>query len=196
MNHLLTQSVNNIPYNWWQKAFDSTGTHLASLHFLRMIGCAAYVHQQEEYLLKMDLMETEMVLVGYETGSKAYCIWNPKSKKIVTSSDLTFLTSVFLLKNQDNHTFCKDVEEKEWWFTLMNYVREDDKFGKPHLSPTSQLSSAFSNQYHLHDSPIPSPMLKTLKVQSSRVGLAYQTTCILWKPEFVCGCYSQKTWCG
>ena len=37
----------------------------------------------------------EMVFVGYESGSKGYCLWNPKTRSIVVSGDVTFNESIF-----------------------------------------------------------------------------------------------------
>ena len=39
---------------------------------------------------KLDKKAVEMIFVGYEQGSKGYRFWNPATRSIVVSRDVTF----------------------------------------------------------------------------------------------------------
>lgn len=59
--------------------------------YFRVFGCKAYVHvQKSERAGKLDKKAVEMIFVGYEAGSKGYKFWNPATRSIVVSRDVTF----------------------------------------------------------------------------------------------------------
>ncbi|CAM9369359.1 unnamed protein product, partial [Hapterophycus canaliculatus] len=74
---------NETPY------FRMFGTQ-ASLQHLRVIGSSAFVHV-ETYKTKLDPRAWEGKLVGYSPNSRAYRIYNPKTRRIVSSRNVTFI---------------------------------------------------------------------------------------------------------
>lgn len=62
-----------------------------NLEHLRVFGCKAMVHVPQEKRTKLDIKSTECIFFGYSTESKAYRMYNPKTKKIVTSRDVIFI---------------------------------------------------------------------------------------------------------
>ena len=74
---------NQTPY------FRMFGKH-ASLQHLRVIGSSAFVHI-ETHKSKLDQRAWEGKLVGYSHNSRAYRIYNPQTRKIVSSRNVTFI---------------------------------------------------------------------------------------------------------
>lgn len=108
-----TRSAPDIPADAWQKACAGTGAHLSDLSFLRVLGCQALVHVPKTQRRKLDPCARDLILVGYETGSKSYRLWDPNSRKIVVSLDFTFNESNFPLREslkQATHTDDDDEE--------------------------------------------------------------------------------------
>ena len=71
------------PHELW------TDGHVPDISYFRIFGCKAYVHTPEDKRRKLDPRSIEMTLVGYEAGSKGYRLWNPKTRSIVLSHDVT-----------------------------------------------------------------------------------------------------------
>lgn len=65
----------------------------ASLKHLRVIGSAAYVHV-ETYKTKLYQRAWEGKLVGYSPDSRAYRAYNPTTRKIVSSRNVTFIETM------------------------------------------------------------------------------------------------------
>ena len=73
---------------------------------LKIFGCLAYVHVQSGECSKLDSKSRKCVFLGFEKGVKGYRLWNPISKKMVTSRDVIF-DEVFMLKHNEAKT-CDD----------------------------------------------------------------------------------------
>ena len=58
-------------------------------HF-RIFGCIAYAHVPDEKRKKFDAKDEMCVFLGASEASKAYKLFNPLTKKIVTSRDVIF----------------------------------------------------------------------------------------------------------
>jgi hypothetical protein len=61
-----------------------------NVSFLRMFGCVGHVKNTKPHLGKLEDRSTPMVLLGYEEGSKAYRLYDPKGGKVVISRDVVF----------------------------------------------------------------------------------------------------------
>ena len=69
-------------------AWDGT---VPDVSYFRVFGCKAYVHvQKSKREGKLDKKAVEMIFVGYEPGTKGYKFWNPATRSIVVSRDVTF----------------------------------------------------------------------------------------------------------
>src|SRR4051812_46371629 len=66
LNRCFTRSVDGMtPYEAWHGK-------KPDVRFLRVFGCVGHVKVARPHLQKLDDRSTPMVLIGYETGSKAY----------------------------------------------------------------------------------------------------------------------------
>jgi hypothetical protein len=57
---------------------------------LRTFGSPAFTHIPDEKRRKLDPKATEGIMVGYGDSSKVYKIWDPVTRKIITSRDVVF----------------------------------------------------------------------------------------------------------
>lgn len=57
---------------------------------IRVFGCKAWTHIPKENRKKLDAKSQECIFVGYCDSSKAYKLYNPKTRKFVVSRDVTF----------------------------------------------------------------------------------------------------------
>ena len=73
---------------------------------LKIFGCLAYVHMQSGERSKLDSKSRKCVFLGFEKGVKGYRVWDPISKKTVTSKDVIF-DEAFMLKQNEAET-CDD----------------------------------------------------------------------------------------
>lgn len=84
LNRSQTKSVEGMtPYEAWYK-------HKPSVHHLRTFGCLVHVKVTGGQVKKLDDRSIEMVLFGYEKGSKAYRVYNPVTRKVVVTRDAVF----------------------------------------------------------------------------------------------------------
>src|SRR6266403_2270918 len=72
------------PHELW------TDGHVPDVSDFRIFGCKAYVHTPEAKCMKLDPRSVEMMLVGYEPGSKGYRLWNSTTRSVVLSHNVTF----------------------------------------------------------------------------------------------------------
>jgi len=61
-----------------------------NVSFLRTFGCISHVKNTKPCLGKLEDRSTPMVLLGYEEGSKAYRLYDPKTGKVVISTVVVF----------------------------------------------------------------------------------------------------------
>lgn len=77
LNRAPTKSVRGMtPYEAWH------GRKPSLLH-LRTFGCTSHVKQVGPRESKLSDRSKQMVFIEYETGSKAYRMYDPESKKLV-----------------------------------------------------------------------------------------------------------------
>jgi transposase InsO family protein len=62
-----------------------------SLGHLRVFGCLAYAHVPDLKRGKLDVKARACVLVGYSAESKAYLLYDPDGRSVITSKDVTFV---------------------------------------------------------------------------------------------------------
>jgi hypothetical protein len=56
-----------------------------NVFFLRTFGCIGHVKKTKPFLTKLEDRSTLMVLLGYEEGTKAYRLYDPREGKVVVS---------------------------------------------------------------------------------------------------------------
>lgn len=76
-----------------------------TLKHLRVFGCKAMVHIPKEKRKKLEKKSVDGILVGYSTESKAYRIYNPRTKDVITSRDVIFFENEKLKVSQNNNLY-------------------------------------------------------------------------------------------
>ncbi len=61
----------------------------------RVFGCKAYMHIPKETRRKWDSRSSKCIFVGYYINSKGYRLWDPESRRIHLSRDVTFFENDF-----------------------------------------------------------------------------------------------------
>ena len=85
MNHFPTKSVKNkVPQEAW------TGMNHSVSH-LKVFGCVAYAHVPDELRRKLDKKGHKCIFVGYSKDTKAYKLYDPITRKVITSQDVQFV---------------------------------------------------------------------------------------------------------
>lgn len=115
MNLTPTSSTDSLPFQKWHEQCNWSGAHSADLDFLRVLGCAAFVHKPKDERRKLDPTATPMIHVGYENHAKAYCLWNPSTRKITVSRDVTFVESLFPLRTRTSRQVAPIEDDEDWW---------------------------------------------------------------------------------
>ena len=64
--------------------------HKPSVSFLRTFSCIGHVRKTKPVLTKMEDRSTPMMILGYEEGTKAYQLCDPREGKVVVSRDVMF----------------------------------------------------------------------------------------------------------
>ena len=73
---------------------------------LKIFGCPTYVHVQSGERSKLDSKSRKCVFLDFEKSVKGYRLWDPISKKTMTSKDVIF-DEAFMLKQNEAET-CDD----------------------------------------------------------------------------------------
>ena len=60
------------------------------MHFLKVVGCVAYVKKVRPHLSKLDDRGIKVVFIGYQDGSKAYRFYDPIANRVHVSHDAIF----------------------------------------------------------------------------------------------------------
>ena len=80
----------------WRTPFELWNSgQIPDVSHLRIFGCLGYMHVPGDKRRKLDAKAIEVVLVGYEPGSKGYWLWDRNTHSLRLSRDVTFDESVF-----------------------------------------------------------------------------------------------------
>ena len=84
LNRCLTRSVRGkTPEKAW------SGKE-SSIRQLRVFGCISYAHVRDQLRKKLDDICEKCIFIGYSLNSKTYKLYNPETKKVTISRDVTF----------------------------------------------------------------------------------------------------------
>jgi hypothetical protein len=61
-----------------------------AVHHLRTFGCIAYVKDTTPHLKKLDDRGRKGIFIGYEKGSKAYCVYDPITNRVIVTRNVVF----------------------------------------------------------------------------------------------------------
>ena len=68
---------------------------VSDVFYFRIFGCKGYMHVPADKQCKLDAKAVEVMLVGYEPGSKGYQLWDTHTHSVILSRDVTFDESCF-----------------------------------------------------------------------------------------------------
>ena len=72
---------------------------MPDVSYLRVFGCHAWVYTPKDQRKKWDANSQPMIFVGYEPSSKAYQLWNPRTRSIIVSASVRFDENFFPRKS-------------------------------------------------------------------------------------------------
>lgn len=76
----------------WRTPYKILFGQTPDVSYIRIFGCRAWAYNDQGK--KWDPKALLMILVSYETGLKAYCLWNPVTQSIVVSMHVQFDESI------------------------------------------------------------------------------------------------------
>lgn len=138
-----------------------------NISHLKIFGNKAYFLNKISGKRKFEARLNEGFFVGYSNDSKAYCVWNPESKKIVKSKDIKFIEKVYISQNQqtiktlnleqgENEILNKSITKEE-----EISVREFPKENKEILSDQNQEASNEVDDQQVKRGPGRSKIIRT-----------------------------------
>ena len=77
------------------------------MDYFKVFGCVGYVHNPDQKRKKLDDKSTKCILLGVCSGTKAYRLYNPATKKVVVSRDVVFS------EDENWQWTSKEVEDQE-----------------------------------------------------------------------------------
>ena len=77
----------------WKTPHELLFGRTPDVSYFRIFGCRAWVFN--EHGKKWDPKANPMVFIGYENGSKAFRLWNPKTRSVVVSANVRFDETAF-----------------------------------------------------------------------------------------------------
>ena len=84
LNRVPTKALKGVtPFEAWYG-------HKPSVSFLQTFGCISHVRKTKLVLTKLEDKSTPIVLLGYEEGTKAYRLYDPRGGKVVVSRNVVF----------------------------------------------------------------------------------------------------------
>jgi hypothetical protein len=95
----------------WRTPHEILTGQVPNVAYFRTFGCRAWVHNNKGK--KLDAKALPMIFVGYEPGSKAYRLWDPRGHKIVISSDVNFDETVFPNKPEEQPVTPPTISERQ-----------------------------------------------------------------------------------
>ncbi|KAD4384336.1 hypothetical protein E3N88_24504 [Mikania micrantha] len=110
------------------------------LNYLKVFGCTAHVKVPSVKLTKLDDRSEPMVYLGSEPGSKAYRLYNPRSKRVVVSRDAKF-------EEDKPWSWLDELKEDEDWvdFSVENESHFDSAQTSPNQSEGNSVESNSSS---------------------------------------------------
>lgn len=115
-NRCPSRSLNGeIPYTIWTKR-----TPVVS--YFQTFGTIAFALDKKIGKGKFDPRSKKCIFIGYSTESKAYRLWDPTSRKIIRSRDVTFTG-----QHQDEKNYTEFIDENVWKKEPEVYVELDLK---------------------------------------------------------------------
>ena len=85
----------------------------------KLFGCTVFVHKPSQFRSKLDPRVEKCVFIGYAPNKRGYKCYNPQTKKIQVTMDVSFLeTPSFFTKNSLQGE--KERKKENFWQTTSN----------------------------------------------------------------------------
>jgi hypothetical protein len=72
-------------------------------------GTVTYIHIPKELQKKLDDKSHKCILLGYAVGTKAYCLWQTRDRRIIISHDILFNDGKYLHDAPDELPILQDI---------------------------------------------------------------------------------------
>ena len=127
------------------------------LHLLRVFGCVAHLHipeQSSDRINKLSARSVPCINVGYSLRSKGYLLYNPRTRRVHTSKDVTFEETRFI--SADSPLARRHIGEGE-----MSVLFPDVATANQQQLHVNDSSAAARSRYHLQSRPKASTMSRS-----------------------------------
>ncbi|PRQ23286.1 putative RNA-directed DNA polymerase [Rosa chinensis] len=128
LNRSPSRSIDgSTPYEVWSG-------HKPNIQHMRVFGCIAFAHVPDHIRKKLDDKADKCIFIGYSTVTKGYKLYNPKTKKVIVSRDVTF-------DEQSAWDWCSKEDRPATFIPLEDDLIEDDQqVNNPEVqSPANQV---------------------------------------------------------
>jgi hypothetical protein len=123
---------------------------------MRVFGCPAYVHVDKSQRRKLDDRAWKGVFVGCASESQAWLVYNPATRRVVSSRNLVFYEVAVLSMGESNAEQRNDDEEDIIPRTMCS-ERPDTPSGESPLRESLQHSGSMEDERHMHSEETPRP---------------------------------------
>ena len=122
----------------------------ADLSFLRAIGSRSFVHT-EVYTSKFEDKAWEGMLCGYSTNSKAYRVYNPSTRRVVESRNVTFIET----PPRNDTTGDQDTEFYDYLRDVLNFTTtfDDRSFDIDHAEAAARIKNMINYDSQFQTTP-------------------------------------------
>lgn len=175
LNMSPTRLTDDIPVDSWQRACAGSGAHLSDHMFLRVLGCQAPMHVPKSQRRKLDSCAKDLIHIGYKAGSKSYRLWDPDTRRIIVSQNVTFNKSHFPLRDISNYIDDNN-DDDNLFQPATNEPGESTLSGSPPLDPsaTSPILSPPSSSPTVPAPPVlPTPSVPSCPVRRTQAPQRY-----------------------
>jgi hypothetical protein len=121
----------------------------AGLSSMRVFGCPADVHVDKSQRRKLDDRAWKGVLVGYASESPAWLVYNPATRRVVSSRNVVFDEAAVLSMGESNAEQRTDVEEDSIPRTMCSEERDTSSVESP-LRESLQHSGSMEDERDMH----------------------------------------------
>jgi hypothetical protein len=116
---------------------------------MRVFGCPAYVHVDKSQRRKLDDRAWTGIFVGYASESPAWLVYNPATRRVVSSRNVVF-DHVDVLSMGESYAEQRNVDEKDSIPRTMCTEEPDTSSGESSLRESLQHSGSMEDERDMH----------------------------------------------
>jgi hypothetical protein len=128
----------------------------ADLSSMRVFGCPTYVHVDKSQRRKLDDRPWKGVFVGYASESPAWLVYNPATRRVVSSRNVVFDEAAILSMGESNAEQRNDDEEDSIPRTTCSEEPHTPSGGPP-LRESLQHPGSMEDERDMHSGETPRP---------------------------------------